>query len=176
MWVRTVAVADLDGRPAVISGGADRTVQVWDLATRTLVGDPFTGHVGRVWAVAVADLDGQPVVISGSDDRTVRVWDLATGTPIGDPFACSNGPVLSVAIAAADVCPGSRARKRPIHLVIGEGDTVSIQALSWVSDASTWTQIVAPQIGTRVLATAWHPPRTLVVGTELGIVVLEVPS
>ena len=59
---------------------------MWDLATGTPVGDPFTGHTGRVRAVAAAELDGRPVVISGSSDDTVRVWDLATGAPVGDPF------------------------------------------------------------------------------------------
>ena len=81
-----MAVAELDGRPVVVSGGEDRTVRVWDLATGAPVGDPFTGHTGAVNAVAVAELDGRPVVVSGSDDRTVRVWDLATGAPVGDPF------------------------------------------------------------------------------------------
>jgi hypothetical protein len=47
-----VAAAELDGRPVVISGSSDRTVRVWDLATGTPVGDPFTGHGGRVTAVA----------------------------------------------------------------------------------------------------------------------------
>jgi WD40 repeat protein len=129
-----------------------------------------------VRTVAVAELDGRPVVISGSDDHTVRIWDLATGAPIGDPFACTNGPVLSVAIAAVADCPDPRARNKHLRLVIGEGGTVSVQALSRISDTITWTQIVAPQIGSRVLATAWHPPRTLIVGAEPGIVVLEVPS
>jgi WD40 repeat protein len=175
-WVRAVAVAELDGRPVVISGSDDLTVRIWDLATRTLVGAPFTGHALPVRAVAVAELDGRPVVISGSEDRTVRIWDLATGTPVGDPFACTNGPVLSVAIAAAADCPDPRARNKHLRLVIGEGGTVSVQALSRISDTTTWTQIVAPQIGSRVLATAWHPPRTLIVGAEPGIVVLEVPS
>ena len=72
-----VAAAELDGRPVVISGSYDGTVRVWDLATGTPVGDPFTGHTGEVTAVAAAELDGRPVVISGSTDRTVRVWDLA---------------------------------------------------------------------------------------------------
>jgi WD40 repeat protein len=158
------------------AGRAGWTRRIWDLATRTLVGEPFTGHTGWMRAVAVAELNGRPVVISGSDDRTVRIWDLATGAPIGDPFACTNGPVLSVAIAAVADCPDPRARNRHLRLVIGEGGTVSVQALSRTSDTITWTQIVAPQIGSRVLATAWHPPRTLIVGAEPGIVVLEVPS
>ena len=39
----------------VVSGGEDATVRVWDLASGTPVGDPFTGHTGAVFAVAVAD-------------------------------------------------------------------------------------------------------------------------
>jgi hypothetical protein len=50
--VLAVAAAELDGRPVVISGGDDRTVRVWDLATGTPVGDPFTGHSSQVLAVA----------------------------------------------------------------------------------------------------------------------------
>ena len=77
----------------VVSGSDDGTVRVWDLATGTPVGDPFTGHTGSVYAVAVAELDGRPVVVSGGDDGTVRVWDLATGTPVGDPFTGHTGSV-----------------------------------------------------------------------------------
>ena len=45
--VNAVAVAELDGRPVVVSGSDDETVRVWDLATGTPVGDPLTGHDGR---------------------------------------------------------------------------------------------------------------------------------
>ena len=104
-WVHAVAVAELDGRPVVISGGGDRTVRVWDLATGAPVGDPFTGHGDWVRAVAVAELDGRPVVISGSIDETVRVWDLATGAPVGYPFTGHGGPVHAVAVAELDGRP-----------------------------------------------------------------------
>jgi len=43
-------VAELDGRPVVISGSSDRTVRVWDLAIGTPAGAPFTGHTGWVRA------------------------------------------------------------------------------------------------------------------------------
>ncbi|MBG0831514.1 protein kinase [Planomonospora sp. ID67723] len=106
--VRAVAVAQLDGRPVVISGGRDDTVRVWDLATRKPVGKPFTGHKNAVWAVALTQLDGRPVVVSGSEDRTMRVWDLATRKPIGKPLAIDDGDagaVYAVAVAQSDGRP-----------------------------------------------------------------------
>jgi hypothetical protein len=43
---------------------------VWDLATGTPIGDPFTGHNDTVRAVAAGQLDRRPVAISGSDEAT----------------------------------------------------------------------------------------------------------
>ena len=104
-WVRSVAAAELDGRPVVISGSNDQKVRVWDLATGDPVGRPFAGHAGTVNSVAAAELGGRPVVISGSNDQTVRVWDLATGDPVGRPFAGHAGWVRSVAAAELDGRP-----------------------------------------------------------------------
>ena len=101
-WVFGVATAQLDGRTVVISGSADDTMRLWDLATGTPVGSPFNGHTGPVSSVATAQLDGRTVVISGSWDKTVRVWDLATGTPVGSPFTGHTGPVFAVATAQLD--------------------------------------------------------------------------
>jgi WD40 repeat protein len=56
------------GRPVVISGSIDRTVRVWDLATRAPVVPSFTGHTDVVFTVAIAQLDGRTVVISGSGE------------------------------------------------------------------------------------------------------------
>ncbi|MBK6857924.1 MAG: hypothetical protein IPG97_15630 [Microthrixaceae bacterium] len=80
--VLAVAVAELEGRPVVVSGSEDRSVRVWDLATGAPVGAPFIGHDHWVVAVAVAEVEGRPVVVSGSGDRSVQVWDLATGAPV----------------------------------------------------------------------------------------------
>ena len=48
----------------------DGTVRVWRLADGTPVGEPLTGHSGRVSAVAVGALpDGTPVIVSGGGRR-----------------------------------------------------------------------------------------------------------
>ncbi|HEY9702252.1 MAG TPA: hypothetical protein V6C58_07385, partial [Allocoleopsis sp.] len=82
-----------DGKK-VISGSADNTLKVWELATgkelRTL-----TGYSNGVNSVCVTP-DGQQV-ISGSADNTLKVWDLATGECIATFIA--EYPILCCAVA-----------------------------------------------------------------------------
>jgi WD40 repeat protein len=86
--VRAVALGELNGNPAVVSGGEDGTVRVSELTqdTSTSGGHGHARHVHYPRAVAVGELSGRPVVVSGGWDGTLQVWDLADGTPIGDPL------------------------------------------------------------------------------------------
>jgi WD40 repeat protein len=69
-----------DGR-RLVSGGADRTVRVWDVADPTAPGTVLDGHEDMVWSVGCAP-DGVRVA-SGGQDETARVWrlDAALGGP-----------------------------------------------------------------------------------------------
>jgi predicted Zn finger-like uncharacterized protein len=73
-WVSSVALA-ADGRLA-LSGGADRTLRLWEAATGQCL-RVFEGHTEWVTAVALA-ADGR-LALSGGADATVRLWDAATG-------------------------------------------------------------------------------------------------
>ena len=75
-----------DGRRAV-SGSADHSLKVWDLATGSCI-HTMTGHASFVNAVASTQ-DGRWAV-SGSADHNLKVWDLERGvcrrTLVGHTF------------------------------------------------------------------------------------------
>jgi WD40 repeat protein len=60
----------------VISGSADQTVRLWDLASGETI-RVLKGHRGAVNAVALSPDGG--TVVSGGADRTMRLWDRVSG-------------------------------------------------------------------------------------------------
>jgi WD40 repeat protein len=119
-----VAIGALpDGTPVIISGGGnDGAVRVWRLADGTPVGQPLTGHRGRVMTVAAGELpDGTPVIISSGEDRVVRVWRLADGTPASEPLelpesardVAVHGNII-VTAAGTDIAVHQVALPRPV--------------------------------------------------------------
>jgi WD40 repeat protein len=156
--VTAVVVAELDGRPVVVSGSGDQTVQVSDLATGDLVGNPFTGHTNLVNAVTVAELDGHPVVLSGSDDHTVQVWNLADFTRAGVPFTSHTGPVWSLAA----LTPHASARLDAfIQVGVGAGNKAMVSSFKKQHNSWRWVQSAAPEFSSIVLALAWVNMRIL---------------
>ncbi|MER7208257.1 serine/threonine-protein kinase [Streptosporangium sp. NPDC000239] len=117
-----VAAAQVDGRPVAVTGSADDTAQVWDLTTRTPVGDPLRGHTEDVSAVAIGQVDGRPVAVTGSADDTVRVWDLVTRQPVGDPMRGHTEDVYAVAVTQVD--------GRPVAVTGSGDDTVRVWDLT----------------------------------------------
>ncbi|MDW4911072.1 hypothetical protein RB628_38615 [Streptomyces sp. ADMS] len=140
--VCAVATTVVDGRPVAVTGSADTTVRVWDLATGQPAGPPMEGHAYEVTAVATAVVDDRPVAVTGDED-TLRVWDLTTGSPIGDPLTGHTDEVAALATAMLD--------GRAVAVVGSHDDTVRV----W--DLATG-QILAPTLEgislPRVLATA----------------------
>ena len=68
-------MAELDGRPVVVSGADDR-VRVARLMGRRRKARCFTRHSSTVTAVVVAELGGRPVVVSTSQAGMLDVFDM----------------------------------------------------------------------------------------------------
>ncbi|GAT26603.1 F-box and WD repeat-containing protein [Aspergillus piperis CBS 112811] len=60
----------------LVSGGCDREVRVWNMATGACL-YLLRGHTSTVRCLKMSDKN---TAISGSRDTTLRIWDLASGT------------------------------------------------------------------------------------------------
>ncbi|MGL5824923.1 MAG: P-loop NTPase fold protein [Nocardioides sp.] len=75
------------GHDLIVSAGLDGTVRRWDATSGQPIGEPLTGHTGRVLSVALGHANGQELIVSAGDDGTVLVWltsELMAG-PRPDP-------------------------------------------------------------------------------------------
>lgn len=70
-WVRSVAVEP--GNEWFVTGGADRLIKVWDLASGTLK-VTLTGHINAVRGLAISSR--HPYMFSAGEDKQVFCWDL----------------------------------------------------------------------------------------------------
>jgi WD40 repeat protein/serine/threonine protein kinase len=90
--VRVLAFHPTDGL-LLATGGADKTVRIWNLAQWQLV-RKLSGSQDTITAIAWS-ADGQRLA-AGSTDWTARVYDAGNGEPIGQPLRCG-GAVTCVA-------------------------------------------------------------------------------
>ena len=174
-----------DGKQ-VVSGSNDRTVRLWDAATRVAL-QTLEGHTNCISSVAFSP-DGKQVV-SGSGDKTVRLWDAATGAAL-QTLEGHTGLVNSVAFSpdGKQVVSGSydttvrlwdAATGAALQRLEGHTDSVSSVAFSpdgkllpvlqvsnhWVVEDHTNILWLPPDYRQTCLAT-WN--RSLVIGHSTG--------
>lgn len=96
---------------AFVSGGGDRAVFLWDVATaattRRFGGSSAHGHTARVNCVAFAG-EADALVASGGFDTTVRLWDARSGS--AKPIQLldeARDAITCLAVRGAEVVAGS---------------------------------------------------------------------
>ncbi len=87
-----------DGR-RVITTGADKTAQIWEVATGQASTPPLQHEAGVTYAVFSRD---GARAITACDDGTVRVWDARTGRPLTPPLAQRRGASLAGIAVSVD--------------------------------------------------------------------------
>ncbi|MEV5411487.1 serine/threonine-protein kinase [Thermopolyspora sp. NPDC052614] len=103
--VYALAVIELNGRPAVVSGDVRGQLRFWDPRTGKDVGKrPENAHSAAVFGLAAGTVDGKPVALSAAADDVVRVWDPATGRSLSE-FRGHTGDVFAVAATESQGTP-----------------------------------------------------------------------
>jgi WD40 repeat protein len=85
-----------DGK-TLASGGRDKTIILWDIATLERLGDPFTGHRHHVESIVFSP-DGK-ILASGTWDGSIILWDVASRQRLGQPLAGHETEVNSLAFS-----------------------------------------------------------------------------
>ena len=125
----------------IASGGYDKTVQVWDVATgKTLL--TYRGYPASVLSVAWSPDETR--IASAGDDKTVQVWNAATGKNIltyrGHPAS-----VWSVAWSPDGTCIASASSDKTVQVwnaATGEniltyrGHPASVWSVAWSPDGT----------------------------------------
>jgi WD40 repeat protein len=159
--VNAVAVAVLDGRSVVISGSDDATVRLWDLAkgqpVRHIRRAVRLRHSAPVLTAVVQRRRDVVHVSTGCRDGTRWTWDLSTGRAVSRSLASHVAPVNSTALLAED------------GVAFATGSTLIIDR---PSQSSSVVQEI--ELESEVLALATDCRSTVVAGSRLGLVVLDV--
>ena len=106
------------------SAGKDKTLILWDVASRKQLGEPLRGLQGEVSSVAFSP--DSKMLASVSRDATLILWDVASRRQLGEPLRGLQGAMSSVAFA-----PNGKT-------LVSAGDGFVNRASRWVNTLILW--------------------------------------
>jgi WD40 repeat protein/serine/threonine protein kinase len=183
-----------DGKTLAVADSLDKTVKLWDLATREVT--VLKGHTAHLWRLAFAP--GGRTLACTDHDGTIRLWDVVgqkqigefrspDGHPLGSTAFSPDGRLLAAGCCSslsarvwdlatgkqvAELTPGYgyRVQFSPGGSLLAVGSSTTVQL--W--DVTTWQSAGALSGHTaEVLSFAFAPDgQTLAVGTADGTLCL----
>ncbi|MFG2298321.1 hypothetical protein [Streptomyces sp. NPDC048603] len=162
--VTAVAPAVVAGRPALVTGGWNGRVRVWDLFSGRFTGRPLWGHSEVVWRTAsVGSVDGHALLVSAEFDGTVQVWDADDD---GGRHVCQVPTRYGVPQVACALVDGA-----PVVLVAEQHSTTGPRV--WDLTASDWRggALPGPPGGVSALACYEAEGAPMAVGAGRGTLV-----
>ena len=126
--MRGAAFGMVNGLPAAVTAGADRTARIWDLTAE----NPAAGDTGDINALATCTLGGRRLAITGGEDTMAQVWDL--------PHAGNSGALSRATPVRSPPSPSAVARPHR------RGDW-KLDATVRLWDVETQQLLTAPLIG-----------------------------
>lgn len=148
-WVRAIAVDP--SNEWFVTGSADRTIKIWDLAKACTASEgslklTLTGHIDTIRALAVSNR--HPYLFSAAEDKQVKCWDLEANKVVRHYHGHLSGvhslslhPTLDILVTGGrdSVARVWDMRTRAeVHVLTGHTDSVS----------SILTNSVDPQVVT----------------------------
>lgn len=80
--VRSLAFAEIDGKPLALTGGTGGTARLWDLHSRSEIGHTLDGHSEEIRSGALGKLNGRLLAVTAGTDTTIRLWDPMRGASL----------------------------------------------------------------------------------------------
>ena len=75
--VHEVSAMLIGDRPAAVSCAEDRTLRLWDLESRTLIGPAVQDHTAPIRAMSTIMSGRRPIVVTGDESGELRLWHVS---------------------------------------------------------------------------------------------------
>jgi WD40 repeat protein len=163
--VNTLAVAKRQGRTVIVSGSAQDGIRIWDLEQGRAAAP--VSHNFHVYSLTVAKWQGRTVIVAGRFDGTICIWDLERGEAVGF-LSGHSGAVVALAVAEL--------QGRTIIVSGAGGRTVSYLGYDHtirIWDLESFALMQAIDTGAPVVNILFAPPSTIVVGTVMGLMTIQ---